>query len=169
MLGMCVCSLSVSVMLPSLVLQGTGPFSHGCFGYRFWINQHYSTMDVVDDGGQLCVFCCLPPHSRLCVVCAVVPSSLRPYAVLRSHVCVCVICALVSFPPVNITITAKGYSYEHEEPLTTLTLTSPFVKSGVVRCQLVVFVWCVQLDVGAAAVVVGVVVFTNVGASLYHH
>lgn len=63
-------------------VKGTGPFSHGCFGYRFWINQHYSTMDVVDDGE-------------------------------------------------NITITAKGYSYEHEEPLTTLTLTSPFVKSGV--------------------------------------
>ncbi len=98
-------------------------------------------------------------------------SSLRPFVPMQccAHMCVCVICALVSFPPVNITITAKGYSYEHEEPLTTLTLTSPFVKSGVVRCQLVVFVWCVQLDVGAAAVVVGVVVFTNVGASLYHH
>ena len=36
--------------------QGVGPFTEGCQSYRFYMNHHYGTMDVTDDGST-CATC----------------------------------------------------------------------------------------------------------------
>jgi hypothetical protein len=93
---------------------------------------------VVDNGGE-----CVPRNCSLlscCLFCLFFRGSLGGGVVRgrRHSASMASLFAVLPSSPVpalvdSITITARGYSYEHEEPLTTLTLTTPFVKAGTVR------------------------------------